>query len=165
MDFQWDYNCWLQYYSQWDIYCVSTTSDIHRRISAPWRLLYCSCPFFSPAKAQDSAKASRSCSIGSQRSVTSSGQNKFIPTVKSPTKRWCIKNLGKYFQWSILLQVCEEVYQDECHTDYTEECKETFEEICKTEFLTDCKQEYHEICNTEYSTECKTEYIQVFYID
>ena len=60
------------------------------------------------------------------------------------------------------LQVCEEVYQDECHTEYTEECKKTYEEICKTEFLTDCKQEYQEICNTEYSTECKTEYIQVF---
>ena len=57
------------------------------------------------------------------------------------------------------------MYQDECHTDYTEECKQTYEEICKTEFLTDCKQEYQEICNTEYSKECKTEYTQVFYFD
>ena len=60
------------------------------------------------------------------------------------------------------VQVCEDVYQDECHTEYTEECKKTFEEICKTEFLTECKQEYQEICNTEYSTECRTEYVQVF---
>ena len=61
----------------------------------------------------------------------------------------------------MFVQVCEDVYQDECHTEYTEECKKTFEEICKTEFLTECKQEYQEVCSTEYSTECRTEYVQV----
>ena len=58
--------------------------------------------------------------------------------------------------------MCEEVYEDDCHTEFTEECKETFEEMCKTEFVTECKQEYEEICNTEYSTQCKTEYKQVY---
>ena len=58
--------------------------------------------------------------------------------------------------------MCEEVYEDDCHTEFTEECKETFEEMCKTEFVTECKQEYEEICSTEYSTQCKTEYTQVF---
>ena len=62
-----------------------------------------------------------------------------------------------------LMQVCEESYQDECHTTFTEECKDAYEEICKTEFFTDCKQEYHEVCDTEYLTECKTEYHQVFW--
>ena len=54
------------------------------------------------------------------------------------------------------------MYEDDCHTEFTEECKETFEEMCKTEFVTECKQEYEEICNTEYSTQCKTEYKQVY---
>ena len=54
------------------------------------------------------------------------------------------------------------MYEDDCHTEFTEECKETFEEMCKTEFVTECKQEYEEICNTEYSKQCKTEYTQVF---
>ena len=58
--------------------------------------------------------------------------------------------------------MCEEVYEDDCHTEFTEECKETFEEMCKTEFVTECKQEYEEICNTEYSKQCKTEYKQVY---
>ena len=58
--------------------------------------------------------------------------------------------------------MCEEVYEDDCHTEFTEECKETFEEMCKTEFVTECKQEYEEICNTEYSKQCRTEYTQVF---
>ena len=54
------------------------------------------------------------------------------------------------------------MYEDDCHTEFTEECKEIFEEMCKTEFVTECKQEYEEICNTEYSKQCKTEYTQVF---
>ena len=54
------------------------------------------------------------------------------------------------------------MYEDDCHTEFTEECKETFEEMCKTEFVTECKQEYEEICNTEYSKQCKTEYTQVY---
>ena len=58
--------------------------------------------------------------------------------------------------------MCEEVYEDDCHTEFTEECMETFEEMCKTEFVTECKQEYEEICNTEYSKQCKTEYTQVY---
>ena len=58
--------------------------------------------------------------------------------------------------------MCEEVYEDDCHTEFTEECKETFEEMCKTEFVTECKQEYEEICDTEYSKQCKTEYTQVY---
>ena len=62
-----------------------------------------------------------------------------------------------------MMQVCEESYQDECHTTFTEECKDAYEEICKTEFFTDCKQEYHEVCDTEYLTECKTEYHQVLW--
>ena len=84
------------------------------------------------------------------------------PHCETTHEKVILKTMGKSYQQSIFLQVCEEVYQDECHTEYTEECKKTYEEICKTEFLTDCKQEYQEICNTEYSTECKTEYIQVF---
>ena len=47
------------------------------------------------------------------------------------------------------------MYEDDCHTEFTEECMETFEEMCKTEFVTECKQEYEEICNTEYSSSAR----------
>ena len=80
------------------------------------------------------------------------------PHCETTYEKVILEKIGNKFHH---LQVCEEVYQDECHTEYTEECKKTYEEICQTEFLTDCKQEFQEICNTEFSTECKTEYIQV----
>ena len=75
----------------------------------------------------------------------------------------------------ILLQVCGEVYEDECTTHTTEECGTTIEEVENLHIASahctlhpapaPCSLQLHpapctllQVCHTEHSRQCTTEY-------